>query len=122
MLDKVPKFGRIKPKYNKNPNAAQKRYWSHRREFGCLVCQQPPSIHHVTTQGKGRITKNHWLVSPLCWEHHQGATGIHVLKHFPFIDRYKINLFDEAINSIKEYCDSQGLDFPDSLAQYNDIE
>lgn len=121
MSDKVPKFGRIKEKYNKYPNAAQKRYWEHRREFGCLVCQQPPSIHHVTTRGAGRMTKNHWLVSGLCPEHHQGPTGIHMLGHFPFIAMHHIDLFDEAISSLKEYCDSQGLDFPDSLAQYNNV-
>ena len=122
MIPKVKKHGRIKEKYNPDPNAAQRRYHDHERDKGCLVCGRPPSIHHVTTRGAGRMSKNHWLVSPLCPEHHQGPTGIHMLGHFPFIAMHHIDLFDEAINSLKEYCDSQGLDFPDSLAQYDSMD
>lgn len=123
MRDKVPKFGRIKEKYNPIPNAAQKRYHDHERDKGCLVCGRPPSIHHVTTKnGYNRLPRNHYRVTPLCHDHHQGNTGFHKLGHERFVEEHGIDLYEEALQNIEEYCDSQGLDFPDSLAQYNDIE
>lgn len=122
MRDKVPHHGRIKEKYRKNPNAEEQRYWDHERDKGCLVCGRPPSIHHVTTKdGYNRLPRNHYRVTPLCYDHHQGNAGFHKLGHTRFIKEYGIDLYKEALQNITEYCDSQGLDFPNSLAQCNSI-
>ena len=102
-MSKVPKHGRIKPKYRKNPNAEEKRYWEHERAKGCLVCGQLASIHHVTTEGKGRISRDHKRITPLCWMHHQGPEGIHMLGHDEFTERYGINLYDKATENYDEW-------------------
>lgn len=103
MSDKVPKFGRIKPKNPKNPTAEQQRFHDDIRALGCLICHKPASIHHVHVNDSGRLTKNHWLISNLCPDHHQGPQGIHMLGHTNFIALYHIDLFQTGIDLIKEY-------------------
>ena len=55
--------------------------------FGCVVCIKfynvdpqnilPANCHHIR-QGMGAGQKNsHYMVLPLCWEHHQGNDGFH---------------------------------------------
>ncbi len=96
--------GRVKPKYNPRPNKAQREYHDHIRGLGCLVCGRPPSVHHITSDGYKRLTKDHWLVVPLCWEHHQGDKGYHGLgSHDKFVEMYKIDLFEKA----KEFRDER---------------
>ncbi len=92
---KVPKFGRIKPKYNPKPNAAERRYHDEVRKLGCLVCGQMPSIHHVTAKTGPR--RDHYRVVPLCPIHHQGTHGFHGLGSDKlFTDMYGIDLRAEA--------------------------
>jgi len=99
LLEKVKKHGRIKEKYNPNPNAAQKRYWDFVAKMGCLVCGASPSIHHVISDGFKRLTKNHWHVTPLCHKHHQGDKGYHGLGSDGAFQRmYGINLHKSAID------------------------
>lgn len=103
MRPKAPKHGRIKEKYRPNPNAKEKKYHSWLRDRGCLICECEASIHHVTTKGKGRIQRNHLLVTPLCPAHHQGPDGIHMLGHDKFTELYNLDLFEVATKDYKEY-------------------
>ena len=103
MIPKNKKFGRIKPKYNATPNAAEKRYHDWMRELGCLVCEREPSIHHIVHDGRAKISKCHMKVAPLCWDHHQGGQGYHNLGHHKFTEMYGINLHDKATELLEEY-------------------
>ena len=53
-------------------------------QLGCFVCQRPANLHHIRNNGKGNIgmgrRSSHYEVIPLCYEHHQGNTGIHLDK------------------------------------------
>ena len=60
-------------------------------ELGCAVCRRmgypgtPAQLHHPRSGvGMGKRS-SHYDVIPLCWEHHQGKTGVHGLgtKGFP---------------------------------------
>jgi hypothetical protein len=56
---------------------AEKDYMDNVASLGCLICQSPAALHHPTS-GMGRGQRaSHWLVVPLCPEHHQGDSGIH---------------------------------------------
>jgi hypothetical protein len=104
MRPKAPKHGRIKPKYKPTPNTKEKAYHAWVRSKGCLVCYNEPSIHHVISDGGKRLSKDHMLVTPLCWEHHQGDKGFHGLgSHDAFVDMYGLNLYDEAMRLFNEY-------------------
>ena len=67
---------------SKKPNANERYYHDLVREVGCLICRDlghgyvEPSIHHLRT-GVGISQKSsHYLVLPLCPEHHQhGGVG-----------------------------------------------
>jgi hypothetical protein len=45
----------------------------------CFVCDAPgPSYAHHIRAGLGKSERaSDYLTIPLCWEHHQGRTGIH---------------------------------------------
>lgn len=65
--------------------------------LGCILCQHlgeqetPAGLHHVREgQGKGQRAPD-WLVIPLCYEHHQGTTGIHGAG---FYTRYRLDEMD----------------------------
>ena len=50
--------------------------------IGCMVCRSPfVHLHHIRPKntGMGRRTSD-FSVIPLCQEHHQGNTGIHLNK------------------------------------------
>ena len=53
-------------------------------ELGCFVCQRPATLHHIRNNGTGNVgigkRSSHFEVIPLCYEHHQGNTGIHMDK------------------------------------------
>ncbi len=104
MIPKVKNHGRTKDKRNIKPNAAETRYHDHVGGLGCLICQRPPSIHHIISDGFKRLTKDHMLVTPLCWDHHQGNEGYHGLgSHALFYARYGIDLYAEAKRIRSEY-------------------
>jgi len=49
--------------------------------LGCYVCQRPASLHHIRPIALGMgMRSSHFETIPLCWEHHQGKTGIHMDK------------------------------------------
>ena len=96
-MGKKVNHGRIKPKYNPKPNAEEKRFHDWVRAQGCLICKSDPSIHHVISDGWQRISKDHFLVTPLCWEHHQGQHGYHGLgSNTLFVKQYGIHLYEEG--------------------------
>ena len=60
-------------------SAASRRYMCLVKELPCFVCGAPgPSFaHHIRTGQGGSQRASDYLTIPLCWEHHQGPTGIH---------------------------------------------
>jgi len=50
-------------------------------EIGCIICVQPPQIHHligVRYRGMGQKADDQYTIS-LCLNHHTGAEGIHTI-------------------------------------------
>lgn len=96
---KAPKHNR-KPKKNKM-TAAFERYHQWTREKGCIICQRYAAPHH---QPYGRGAKDHKLVVPLCWDHHQGDKGVHGLGSAEaFYKMYGVDLAQMAIFNWREY-------------------
>lgn len=70
------------------------KYLSRVAAIGCILCRRlgyygtPASIHHIRDgQGMGQRAKDAEAI-PLCWEHHQGATGYHGLGKRAFEAQY----------------------------------
>ena len=62
---------------SKQPTAEDKRRFAAMADYGCVICRQPASIHHIRS-GMGLGQRNHRLSIPLCPEHHQhGPTAYH---------------------------------------------
>lgn len=61
----------------KSKTAAEKRYHEFVASLPCLVCgRHPVQVHHVTASiHGGRFSRSHWLVTPLCCEHHKIEFG-----------------------------------------------
>lgn len=69
-------------------------------ELGCILCRRlgygetPASLHHVR-EGQGMSQRaSDWLVLPLCYQHHQGADGVHGLGRGAFEARYRLTELD----------------------------
>lgn len=72
----------------------------------CLVCKAEATIHHVTgyADRMGRISRDEWLVAPLCPKHHQAVwddasmpVSVERLGHRGFYREHGIDLLAEAI-------------------------
>lgn len=47
-------------------------------QLDCIACgDSPVQVHHVRHFNGDLVTRNHWLVLPLCPECHMGQNGIH---------------------------------------------
>ncbi len=59
--------------------AAQRRYMDKVAQGGCILpdCEAPADLHHPREFAGMGQRSSHWLVIPLCYEHHQGAFSIH---------------------------------------------
>lgn len=75
-------------------------------EQGCLVCESPATLHHVTgyADKPGRFSRDHWLVTPLCPLHHQAVydsasmpVSVERLSHQGFYHEHGIDLLAEAM-------------------------
>ena len=70
---------------------AEKLHMDKVAQLGCYVCKAPATLHHIRNNGKGNVgigkRSSHFEVIPLCFEHHQGCTGIHLDKK-NFIEKY----------------------------------
>lgn len=67
---------------------------------GCILCEYlelgetDAAVHHVR-EGEGMSQRaSHFMVVPLCWEHHQGPSGLHGLGTGGFYQRYKLSELD----------------------------
>ena len=83
----------------KDPTAAQSRHHDRIREMECLACGAwPVSVHHITSNGYMRVSKDHWLVAPLCpYCHQNGPTAIHEISHRVWCRLHGIDLHAWAI-------------------------
>jgi len=63
----------------KAPTKAEKLHYSRVVDLGCLICEMPAEIHHITTtRGFGGRAKNNEVL-PLCPLHHRlGNRGVAV--------------------------------------------
>lgn len=101
MLRRTPL--RAKPKPYK-PVAIQ-RHHDFVASLGCLVCGGPAEVHHVTgyADRPGRISRDDWLVTPLCeWHHRLDRSAklpmsVQGLGHQGFYDEHGIDLLAEAM-------------------------
>ncbi len=61
----------------KAPTKAERDYMGRVAELGCIICQMPASVHHITTGvGMGQRASNYDTI-PLCPTHHQhGGHGV----------------------------------------------
>lgn len=82
-------------------SAAEGRYLGRVAQLPCVLCmylgfdQQGRTFCHHIKEGTGIGERSqHWLVAALCYEHHQGASGIHGLGTKGFYLRYKIDELD----------------------------
>ena len=66
------------------PTKEEKKHMDKVAQLGCYVCRSPATLHHIRNNGKGNVgmgrRSSHFEVIPLCYEHHQGNTGIHLDK------------------------------------------
>jgi len=89
--------------------AAEQRHFDRVAQMGCLVCDMPSTIHHVTSDGYKRLTRTHERVVPLCPRHHMIQFGPHesveALGHAGFTATYGIDLLAVAD---KLWAQSQG--------------
>jgi len=79
---------------------AEKKYMDRVAELGCVLCRHlgfgysPPHLHHVKEDQGLSQRAEHWLVVPLCPEHHQGKSGLHGLGTKGFYLRYRLTEID----------------------------
>jgi hypothetical protein len=61
----------------------QQAYYDKLAQIGCILClhkgieDTPAQMHHIIRNG---IPRDKSPVIPLCYEHHQGKTGVHGLR------------------------------------------
>ncbi len=83
-------------------------------ELPCLVCGSPSTVHHVTARSdrRGRLSRSHKRVVPLCPRHHQIQHGPHesveALGHQKFYQAYGIDLYAEAERLWREVDEQNG--------------
>ncbi len=65
------------PRKKARATAKERQYMSDVAELGCVICQRPAEIHHITTGvGMGQRASNHDII-PLCPDHHRlGGHGV----------------------------------------------
>jgi len=90
----------MKPYRRAAPTAAERRHLDRVAQMGCLVCGQPSTVHHVTSDGYQRLTRTHERIVPLCPRHHMIQFGpresVEALGHAGFRDAYDIDLLAVA--------------------------
>jgi hypothetical protein len=84
---------------------AVERFHDFVADEGCLVCGGPAEVHHVTgyAHTMGRVTRDDWMVTPLCPLHHRGVgessrmlVSVQSLNHRGFYQEHGIDLYAEA--------------------------
>lgn len=93
----------------KHKSAALERFHDWVAEHGCLVCGGEAVVHHVRgyADRPGSISKDHWLVTPLCPAHHDVQHGprisVHALSHQGFYRMHGIDLYAEAMRLAEQF-------------------
>lgn len=65
------------PKKKSTKTKAEHKHLNLVASHGCMVCDSPVvCVHHIRESGEPR---NHYKTIPLCYLHHQGAEGVHML-------------------------------------------
>ena len=79
MQPKLRKTGRIKPKYNPQPNAEEARHEARLREMPCIGCGAwGVELHHTMVEfPEKRFRRDHRYQLPVCSSCHRGTGGIH---------------------------------------------
>lgn len=74
---KLPKFGRIKAKYNPVPNARERRHHARLMAMPCLACGYSETVfHHLLSDSPSkRWRRDHELGLPLCDPCHRALHG-----------------------------------------------
>ena len=90
---------------------AEKSHMDKVAALGCCICrllglgETPAQIHHIREgQGMGQRA-GHFLVIPLCLEHHTGNNGIHGMGTRRFESAYRtteLRLLDETLELLEK--------------------
>jgi len=84
----------------KAATAEERRHLQAVAAMGCLVCGEPATVHHVTSDGYKRLDRTHRRVTPLCPVHHMVQFGpresVEALGHAGFRETYGIDLLAVA--------------------------
>lgn len=68
-----------KKKKSKTKTKAEEQHLGRVAAIGCIVCSRQALVHHIRT-GMGMSQRaTHYQTIPLCYNHHQGSDGIHVI-------------------------------------------
>lgn len=78
------------------------------RSARCVICsvmgmqqQTPTAAHHPESVRDGL---SDYAAIALCYEHHQGATGVHGLSRRGFEMRYKLSDIDMIAHTVRQLC------------------
>lgn len=76
-----PNHGRIKPKYNPQPNAEERRHEQRLEKLPCVGCGRwGVECHHTMLDFPSkRFRRDHRFQIPVCADCHRGPKGIHGL-------------------------------------------
>jgi len=98
----------MKVSRRKAPTAAERRHIARIAAHGCLVCGDPATVHHVTSDGFKRITRTHERIAPLCPPHHMYQFGpresVEALGHAGFREVHGIDLLEWADRAWLDSC------------------
>lgn len=92
----------------RKPDAFERRHMGRVADVGCVLCHHLGNghvaghVHHIR-EGAGMGQRSpHYLTVCLCPEHHQGASGVHMLGPSRFYTRYKLDELDLLSMTIKQ--------------------
>lgn len=76
------------------------RHMARVAQVPCVLCtymglgESPAQVHHLKFGTGVSDRASDWLVIPLCYEHHQGPSGVHMLKEKGLRLRYNLSEVD----------------------------
>jgi hypothetical protein len=82
----------------KAKTASERRHHDRVAQMPCIACgRHGVHVHHVTSDGFKRLSKDHMRVVPLCPDCHQhGPHAVHKINHAVFNQMHGIDLLAEA--------------------------